>query len=171
VDAAEEGVAGPAKPTVRRATTPADFAAVRELFSEYAASLGFNLHFQQFHQELAELPGGYAAPGGCLLLGEVDGLPAGCVGVRPLEGDACEIKRLYVRPDARRRSLGRALAEEAIRFAAGAGYRRMRLDTLPAMDRARALYESLGFTPIPPYRYNPIPGTLFLELTITTSPP
>jgi putative acetyltransferase len=167
VDAAEEGVAGPARPTVRRATTPADFAAVRGLFQEYAASLGFNLHFQQIDEELAGLPGGYAPPGGCLLLGVVDGVPAGCVGVRPLEGDVCEMKRLYVRPDARRRSLGRALAKEAIRFAARAGYRRMRLDTLPAMDRARALYESLGFMPIPPYRYNPIPGTLYLELDLT----
>ncbi len=152
---------------IRPATTAADLATVRELFREYADSLGVNLHFQQFEQEVADLPGGYGPPGGCLLLAMAAGIPGGCVGVRPLEGAICEMKRLYVRPQARKVGLGRALAEAAIGFGAGAGYRRMRLDTLPTMERARALYESLGFRRIPPYRYNPIPDTLYLELELT----
>jgi GNAT superfamily N-acetyltransferase len=157
-------------PVIRPATTAADLAAVRELVREYADSLGFNLHFQQFEQELADLPGGYGPPGGCLLLAMAAGIPGGCVGVRPLEGEICEMKRLYVRPQARKSGLGRALAEAAISFGARAGYERMRLDTLPTMDQARALYAALGFTPIPPYRYNPIPDTLYLELKLTSSP-
>lgn len=170
MDAAEEGIARGPQLVIRRATTPADLATVRELVREYAASLGFNLHFQQFEQEVADLQGTYGPPGGTLLLAMADGIPGGCVGVRPLEGEICEMKRLYVRPAARRAGLGRALAEAAINFGAGAGYRRMRLDTLPTMDRARALYESLGFRQIPPYRYNPIPDTLYLELALTPSP-
>jgi len=143
---------------------------VRELFREYADSLGINLHFQQFEQEVADLPGGYGPPGGTLLLAMADGIPGGCVGVRPIEGEICEMKRLYVRPRARKAGLGRALAEAAIAFGAAAGYRRMRLDTLPTMEGARALYQTLGFRPILPYRYNPIPDTLFLELKLPTSP-
>ncbi|MFI5209813.1 MAG: GNAT family N-acetyltransferase [Gemmatimonadales bacterium] len=154
---------------IRPATGPVDLAMVRDLFQEYAASLGFNLHFQKFDQELADLPGGYGPPGGTLLLAMMDGIPGGCVGVRPLEGKICEMKRLYVRPTAREVGLGRALAEAAIGFGAAAGYRHMRLDTLPTMQQARTLYESLGFKPIPPYRYNPIPDTLYLERSLTTS--
>jgi putative acetyltransferase len=156
--------------TIRQASTAEDLAEARRLFEEYAASLGVNLDFQRFGQELADLPGGYGPPGGCLLLCLVDGEAAGCVGVRPLEGTTCELKRLYVRPAARGLALGRALAEEAIARATALGYERMRLDTLPSMDRARALYQALGFKSIPPYRNDPIPGMLYLERDLTRPP-
>lgn len=156
--------------TIRQATAAEDLAEARRLFEEYAASLGVNLDFQQFDQELADLPGGYAPPGGCLLLGLVNGEVAGCVGVRRLEGTICELKRLYVRPAARGVALGRALAEEAIARATALGYERMRLDTLPTMDRARALYQGLSFKPISPYRNDPIAGMLYLERELTRPP-
>jgi putative acetyltransferase len=135
---------------------------VRSLFREYGDSLGVDLSFQDFETELAELPWEYAS----ILLGLVDGRPCGCVAVRPLEGGACEMKRLFVRPDARGTGLGRALAEAAIERARALGFVRMRLDTLPSMEAARALYRSLGFAEIDPYRFNPIEGTTFMELRL-----
>jgi putative acetyltransferase len=139
-----------------------DVAVVRALFLEYAGSLGVDLSFQGFEEELAALPAGYDA----VLVAHVDGEPAGCVGVRPLDSVACEMKRLYVRPAARGSGLGRALALHAIDHARVLGYERMLLDTLPRMAAARSLYRELGFVDIQPYRHNPIAGTAFMELQL-----
>jgi ribosomal protein S18 acetylase RimI-like enzyme len=135
---------------------------VRTLFGEYAASLGVDLSFQGFDEELQALPRGYDA----LLVARVADEAVGCVGVRPLEPGVCEMKRLYVRPAGRGTGAGRALAAAAIARARELGYRRMRLDPLPAMDAAQELYRSLGFVEIPAYRHNPVVGTRFLELML-----
>ena len=135
---------------------------VRALFREYAASLSFALDFQDFDRELDDLPGPYAPPRGALLLARGEG----CVGLRPLDGTTCELKRLYVRPVARGTGLGRRLAEAIVAEARRLGYTRVRLDTVPGMDAAQALYEQLGFREIEPYRANPIRGARFLELEL-----
>lgn len=137
-----------------------------KLFQQYADTLGFDLEFQGFSQELAKLPGDYAAPPGCILLAERAGEYVGCVALRPLEKRICEMKRLYVAPDHRGRKIGRMLAEAIIEAARARGYERMRLDTLASMAEAKALYHSLGFRPIKPYRYNPLDNPSFFELDL-----
>jgi putative acetyltransferase len=145
-----------------RDVRPDEVGLVRELFREYAASLGRDLSFQDFERELAELPDFYRA----ILLAVVEGEVVGCAAVREFEPRVAELKRLYVRPTARGRGLGRALSVEAIERARAEGFRAIRLDTLPEMEAATALYRDLGFHEIEPYRYNPIPGTHYFELEL-----
>ena len=148
------------------ATSADRVATARRLFEEYEASLGIELSFQGFANEVAELPGAYAPPSGRLFLAVAGAEPAGCAALRPLGDGICEMKRLYVRPSARGARLGRRLAETVIRAAREIGYARMRLDTLPSMKEAFALYQSLGFREIAPYCENPIVGTRFMELDL-----
>jgi putative acetyltransferase len=136
---------------------------VRMLLEEYAASLGIHPCFEGFGEELAALPGSYAPPSGRLLLALQRGDLAGCVALRRLTPEVCEMKRLYVRPGVRSHGIGRMLAERIIHEGKAAGYRRMRLDTLPTMTAALALYRQLGFREIAPYRHNPVEGAVFLE--------
>jgi ribosomal protein S18 acetylase RimI-like enzyme len=143
---------------------PADLDAIRALFREDADSLGFDLSFQDFDREFEGLPGDYAPPRGELLLARWDAEPAGCVALRPLDAGNCEMKRLYVRPAFRGRAIGRALAAAVVAEARARRYARIRLDTVPGMDAAIALYREMGFREIAPYRANPIPGALFMEL-------
>lgn len=162
----------PAAPSIeiRRAQGPAALEAVRALFREYADSLGVDLAFQGFESELAELPGDYAPPGGVLLLALVDGQAAGCGALRPLPdvdyANACEMKRLFVRPALRRFGLGRLLAQALLDHAVQAGYSCMLLDTLDDMAAARGLYVALGFEEIPPYYFNPIAGAHYLKVDL-----
>ena len=154
-------------PRIIPATTPAQIEEVRALFREYAEATGACECFQGFAKEVAELPGQYAPPTGRLLVAEMDSGLAGCVALRKLDGDICEMKRLYVRPGFRGHKLGRQLAETAIVEARRAGYRVMRLDTLPSMVTARALYQLLEFCPIRRYNDNPSKGVIYLELELT----
>jgi putative acetyltransferase len=140
---------------------------IRALFLEYARSLNFSLCFQSFEQELGELPGPYAPPGGRLILCKVDGATAGCIALKKLEPAVCEMKRLYVRPEFRGHRLGLRLTTHLIDEARAAGYARMRLDTIPeSMENAVKLYRSLGFKKIPPYYENPLPQALYMELDL-----
>jgi putative acetyltransferase len=144
--------------------------ATRHILRDYAGSLNVDLCFQDFEAELQSLPGQYEAPGGLLLLALVDGQVAGCVGFRALPdvdyANACEMKRLYVRPAFRRFGIGRILAQGLIDAAVQAGYSAMLLDTLDDMEAARGLYESLGFEAVPPYYFNPIPGAHYLKVDL-----
>jgi ribosomal protein S18 acetylase RimI-like enzyme len=149
-----------------QATTTSDVEAVRVLFQEYADSLGVDLNYKGFDREVRDLPGDYAPPAGVLLLARNGDEVVGCVGVRALDERTAEMKRLYVRPSGRGLGLGRTLAEAAIDFARLAGFERMRLDTLPQMQRAQELYRALGFVTIEPYRYSAVPGTVYMELDL-----
>jgi ribosomal protein S18 acetylase RimI-like enzyme len=141
---------------------------VRELFEEYAASLGVDLCFQNFEFELAGLPGHYVPPEGRLLMAMDSTNAAGCVALRKIDVETCEMKRLYVRPAFRGKGVGRSLVNAILSEGRAVGYQRMRLDTLPQMKEAIALYRSLCFRPTPAYRHNPIPGALFLEINLTS---
>ena len=138
-------------------------AAARGLFAEYAARSTSTCPFRASPRSSPPLPAGYVPPSGALLLADLDATTVGCAAVRALDGDACELKRLYVRPGARGHALGRRLTEAALAAARRLGYRRVRLDTLPTMTSAFALYRELGFREIEPYRFNPVPGTRYLE--------
>ncbi len=140
-----------------------DLAEVHRLFLAYAKSLGISLCFQNFDQELAGLPGAYAPPDGCLLLGEFDGFAGGCVALRPLKNQVCEMKRLFLSPGYRGNGAGRMLVLAIMAKAKLLGYSTIRLDTLPSMAAAIQMYESLAFQRIEPYYDNPVPGALFLE--------
>ncbi len=156
-------------PQVRLLTpsTPSALDDVCNIFREYADGLGVDLCFQQFEEELASLPGEYAAPRGALFLAMVDEQVAGCGALRPLDAvdypNAAEMKRLYVRPAFRGLRLGRQLAEAIMDAARLADYTSVLLDTLDDMEAARTLYEDLGFAEIPPYYHNPIPGAHYLK--------
>jgi putative acetyltransferase len=153
--------------TFAQAQSPAQIAQARELFLEYAQSLGFSLCFQNFDKELAGLPGDYAPPEGRLLLAEGDGQLAACVALHKLAPGVCEMKRLYLRPQFRGKGFGRALAERIIAEARQIGYQRMLLDTVePVMKDAVAMYRKLGFKEIAPYRPNPIGGAMYMELEL-----
>jgi putative acetyltransferase len=150
-----------------QAESPVQVAQACELFLEYAQSLGVNLCFQNFEEELAGLPGHYAPPEGRLLLAECDGQLAGCVALHSWEPGVCEMKRLYLRPSFRGKGLGRVIAEKIIAEARNIGYQRMRLDTIkPIMKDAVEMYRKLGFREIAPYRPNPIAGATYMELQL-----
>lgn len=148
----------------------ASIEAAREIFREYAASLDVDLAFQDFEQELLDLPGPYAPPRGVLMLALLDGAVAGCCALRPADAvdyaNASEMKRLYVRKAFRGFGLGRQLAEAALDAARQHGYDCVLLDTLSDMEAARALYVELGFEEIPPYYHNPIPGAHYLKVDL-----
>ncbi|HEY8225232.1 MAG TPA: GNAT family N-acetyltransferase [Pyrinomonadaceae bacterium] len=153
--------------SLRQAQNQEDIEAAHTLFEEYAASLGISLCFQNFDEELANLPGDYAPPSGRLLLAYVDEELAGCIALRKLSNEICEMKRLYIRTEFRGKGLGRKMVEAILREAKEIGYSRMRLDTLPGrMDEAINLYRSIGFKGITPYYNNPSPDTLYMELSL-----
>jgi ribosomal protein S18 acetylase RimI-like enzyme len=141
-------------------------AKMKKLFYEYAESLGFDLSFQNFKQEMENFPVQYSPPSGCLFVALSGNNALGCVGLRSFDNGICEMKRLYVKPEARGQKIGRALAESIISAATEIGYEHMRLDTIPTMVGANRLYKTLGFQEIQPYRYNPIEGTIYLELNL-----
>lgn len=153
---------------IHRAATAEDYAVAAALFREYQQGLGIEICFESFDRELESLPRMYGPPRGALFLAtrSTDGEAAGCVGLRAIGDDTCEMKRLYVRSSSRGHGLGRQLVEALLAEARRLGYARMRLDTLASMTAARALYASLGFREIPPYNEHPVAGTSFLELTL-----
>ena len=151
---------------VLQAETGKNLEYIRTIFEEYAASLDFDLDFQNFREELDSLPGEYASPDGHLLIAMYEDKPAGCIALRKLNHGICEMKRLYVKPQFRGLGIGRTLTEAIIGEAKQIGYALMRLDTVPSMEKARALYVSLGFKEISPYRFNPIEGSQFMELAL-----
>jgi len=149
-----------------RAQSPDQVDEVRRLFREYERFLGVDLCFQSFEEELAGLPGQYGPPDGVLLMAMDGRQVAGCVALRKLEDGVCEMKRLYLSPQYRRRGLGRLLAERILNEAAALGYRVMRLDTLDKLKEAMGLYEAMGFRRREPYYGNPLPGVVYWELDL-----
>jgi len=144
-------------------------AAVRQLFDEYWKSFGFTPCFQNFGDELAGLPGKYAPPQGRLALALVEGRVAGCVALRGIDGERCEAKRLYVRPEFRGGGVGRALLDWVIAEARAIGYREMVGDTMPVMDRALAMYDRMGFERTGPYGNEPTPGAIYIRLALQSA--
>lgn len=151
---------------IQEATSTTELDMMRDLFREYEQFLQVDLCFQGFEQELANLPGKYAPPDGALLLALRNEQPVGCVALRKLEENICEMKRLYVKPQGRGTGLGKKLAEEIITIARQRGYMLMRLDTLETLTEAVSLYQRLGFRQVPPYYDNPLPGALYWELDL-----
>jgi putative acetyltransferase len=156
---------------IRQAVTAADIEAADRLFRAYAHFLDVDLCFQGFSEELAGLPGAYVPPSGRLLLAEVAGEPVGCVALRPLAPEVCEMKRMWVEPGFGGRGIGRALAERVVAEARASGYHAMRLDTLPKLEAAQHVYRSLGFVEIPDYYDNPLEGVRMFELDLRVPPP
>jgi putative acetyltransferase len=154
---------------IHAAKLPDELSVIKDLFQEYAESLNFDLDFQDFREELETLPGKYSAPLGSILVVRENGEIVGCVAVRPLSPDICEMKRLYVKPAHRRKNIGRELALAIIDEAKRLGYKVIRLDTVEAMTEASALYRALGFQQIDAYCYNPIPGAMYFELKLGES--
>lgn len=152
--------------TIQQSVAPDEIAVARELLVEYQAHLGISLGFQDFEAEVRGLPGSYAPPQGCLLLARHDGVPVGCVALHEAGWPRAEMKRLYVRPSARGRGLGRALVSAVLDQAAAIGYTEVVLDTLPTMVEAQRLYEQFGFHDISPYRPNPVDGARFLSRSL-----
>jgi len=152
--------------SIIEAKTLEELQCAQKLFEEYAASLNFDLCFQNFAEELANLPGEYSPPDGCILLAWQDGESAGCVALRKLDESICEMKRLYVTPAFRGLGIGKALTEAIIAEARMKSYKKMCLDTVPSMHEAQTLYESLGFQDVQTYRHNTVCGTRFMELTL-----
>jgi ribosomal protein S18 acetylase RimI-like enzyme len=156
---------------ILQAQSKEDLELVRVLLEEYGkwgvnVGLAYPEEYQAFLEQIANLPGVFAPPDGCVLLAKYQGRTSGCVALRKLTEDTCEMKRLYVTPEMRGRSIGRALAIAVIEQARKIGYTRMRLDTVASMRAAKALYKSLGFKEIEPYRYNPLEGATFMELEL-----
>ena len=146
-----------------------DYETARALFIEYAESLGTDLGFQGFPQELERLPQIYGPPTGALILARGSEGVVGCVGVRAFSADTCEMKRLFVRDSARGIGLGRELAMAAVEVARRLGYQRLVLDTLEHMSAAQAMYSSIGFYEIPPYYFNPLPGVRYMALDLVAA--
>lgn len=151
---------------ISHAASPGEIEIARSLFREYAAWLAIDLSFQNFEEEVTGLPGDYAPPDGCLLLAYLEQDVAGCVALRPLQGQACEMKRMWVRPQFRGYHIGRALAESILGEARKIGYSEMFLDSLLSLTEALSLYRSLGFEEIAAYRYNPDPNAVFMRLRL-----
>ena len=148
---------------IKTAQSPSDFELARALFREYAESLEIDLCFQNFDRELQTMEQQYAAPSGALFLAISGDMPAGCTAVRQFEGSTAELKRMYVKPEFRGNGVSKQLLEKALEAAKGLGYATVRLDTLPSMREALGLYYSFGFTDIAAYRFNPVPGSVYLE--------
>jgi len=149
--------------------TTDDLAQARALFSEYATSIDIDLSFQDFGRELANLPGEYTPPGGCIFLARMGSEAVDCVALRRISEEICEMKRLYVKPAFRKRRIGRRLCEVVIEEARSRGYQIMKLDTIPSMVDAISLYTALGFTRTIPYRYNPVKGAMFMHLDLAAT--
>jgi|CXWL01.1.fsa_nt_gi GNAT superfamily N-acetyltransferase len=152
---------------IRPAHGPIDVDEAKGLFEEYSRWIGIDLSFQNFAEELQNLPGDYAPPAGVLLLARSGDAVAGCIAVRKIEGPVCEMKRLFVRDGFRGLGAGEALARAALEWARDAGYSRMLLDTLPSMGSAHRLYERMGFKETEAYRFNPVPGARYMAIDLT----
>jgi ribosomal protein S18 acetylase RimI-like enzyme len=146
-----------------------DFADAKNLFIEYATSLNFELCFQNFEKEISDLPAQYSEPTGCIIMCYENDRPIGCVGLRKFSDGICEMKRLYLKNEARRKGIGRTLTEKVIEKAKRYGYKKMQLDTIETMKEAISLYKSMGFREISAYRYNPVKGVIYMELELKSN--